>query len=306
MIPSFASAAKYCWFWSILIQMKKYRILASTFVLILTAVIFAYYVKSNPEVLLKLTEINGIYIIFIAILYLGIIGTLSIVNSISVQLCGKEMNSNESFKLTATSSIANFFGPLQSGVGIRALYLKKRFNIPIKQYALVSLYYYGIYAFLSGAFLLFGSSKYRLPLLGLMLIGTSGVLYYLKYRSKKAKIKQNLSLLPIIKLFGAVLLQLTLITSIYFFELIALGKTVSLAQVISYSGAANFSLFVSITPGAIGIREAFLVFSEQLHKIDSTTVVAANILDRGIYVLFLGILFVWLASSHARISLKND
>lgn len=284
--------------------MKKYRLLLSALVLAITIAVFARYIQTHPEVIRKLGEVSAVYIVVIALLYLGIIATLSLVNSISVRLCGKEIGRRESFNLTATSSIANFFGPLQSGVGIRALYLKKKLQIPIKQYAVVSLYYYGLYAFFSGIFLLFGNETYRIPLLALTVLGSGSVIYYLVYRTKKSTLQKNISPELLIKLSGAVLLQLALITTIYFLELLALGKSVSLAQVISYSGAANFSLFVAITPGAIGIREAFLVFSERLHHIDSATVVAANVLDRGIYIIFLGILFCWLTATHARVQMK--
>ena len=69
--------------------------------------------------------------------------------------------------------------------------------------------------------------------------------------------------------------------------------------------AANFSLFVAITPGAIGIREAFLVFSESLHHIPHDIVISANILDRGIYVVFLGLLFLWLITTHTQVKIKQ-
>jgi uncharacterized membrane protein YbhN (UPF0104 family) len=60
------------------------------------------------------------------------------------------------------------------------------------------------------------------------------------------------------------------------------------------------ALFVSLTPGAIGIREAFLTFSQQLHHIDTSTIVAANIIDRAVYLVFLGVLFIFVFSLHAR------
>lgn len=286
--------------------MKKYRVFFSILILALTVGAFIHYISTHPEILEQLQQINPFYALIIAFLYLAIIATLSIVNTISVRLCGKKIGRGESFNLTGSSSIANFFGPLQSGVGIRAIYFKTKLGIPIKEYGVASLYYYGLYAFFSGLLLLLGSATLRLPLLGATLLGASFTIYYIKKRSKKTKLDLNHAKPDLlIKLTGAVLLQLTLITAIYFLELKALGHTASLAQVISYSGAANFSLFVAITPGAIGIREAFLIFSEKLHGIGSEVVVAANVLDRGIYVVFLGLLFLWLITTHTRVRLKG-
>ena len=109
------------------------------------------------------------------------------------------------------------------------------------------------------------------------------------------------------KLALATLLHLSCTVAIYFIELSSLGIHVSISQAMSYSGAANFALFVSLTPGAIGFREAFLVFSERLHHIANSTIVTANIMDRGIYVLFLGLLFIWLGVTHTKnqINLKK-
>jgi uncharacterized membrane protein YbhN (UPF0104 family) len=285
--------------------MKKLRLLASIAVLLITIAVFVRYIQTNPEVITQLKNTRFIYLIIVMALYLGVIISLTIVNTISVQLCGKKITKRESFNLTSTSSIANFFGPLQSGVGIRALYFKAKLAIPIKQYGLISLYYYGLYAFFSGIFLLFGSAEFRLPLLLALIIGAcSTALYIHKKRSSPEGQKSNISAKLLIKLASTVLLQLAFITTIYYVELLALGKHVSFGQIVSYSGAANFSLFVAITPGAIGIREAFLVFSQNLHHISRDTVISANILDRGIYVVFLSVLFLWLIATHTQVKLK--
>ena len=60
----------------------------------------------------------------------------------------------------------------------------------------------------------------------------------------------------------------------------------------TYSGAANFALFVSLTPGAIGFRETFLIFTEHLDRINTATVLSANVIDRSVYIVFLAILFL--------------
>lgn len=69
-------------------------------------------------------------------------------------------------------------------------------------------------------------------------------------------------------------------------------------EVLTYTGAANFALFVAITPGAIGFREAFLLFSQDLHGIARDSIVAANVLDRAAYIIFLGVIFILTLSMH--------
>lgn len=283
--------------------MRKLRLFGALLVLLTTIIVIVHYIHTNPEILRQLRQTRLIYVFVILALYSVVLLSLTIVNTISVRLSSKKIAFKNSFGLTGTSSIANFFGPLQSGVGIRAVYFKTKLGIPIKRYALVSLYYYGLYAFLSGVFLLFGSARWRLPLLGLLIVGTVLTLIYIKRRSARV---DGLALEPelLAKLAATVLLQLTSITLIYAAELLALGQRASVGQIISYSGAANFSLFLAITPGAIGVREAFLVFSENLHHIGRDVIVSANILDRGIYVVFLLLVLAWLVLTHSRLKLR--
>ena len=87
--------------------------------------------------------------------------------------------------------------------------------------------------------------------------------------------------------------------AIYYVELHSLQSSITLGQAFAYSGAANFALFVALTPGAIGIREAFLFSTEKIHGVPQDVIVAANVLDRAVYLVFLGLLFLIVLSLHA-------
>ena len=77
----------------------------------------------------------------------------------------------------------------------------------------------------------------------------------------------------------------------YYFELFHVDPSVGMAQTLVYAAAANLALFVSLTPGAIGFRESFLLLTEQLHRIPDNVVIAASIIDRAFYVVFLLVMF---------------
>jgi uncharacterized membrane protein YbhN (UPF0104 family) len=86
----------------------------------------------------------------------------------------------------------------------------------------------------------------------------------------------------------------------YYLALLASGAHVSLGQAVSYTGAANFALFVSVTPDGIGIREAFLLFAQRIHHVSTDAIVTANIIDRATFVVFLGVLFLVALGLHAK------
>ncbi len=277
------------------------RAIGTIAILILTVGAFIYYIRTHAAVITQIKRLDLTSIGLILLLYLGYTTALSAATIISVRICGKNLGKKEGFNLSASSSIANFFGPLQSGPGVRAVYLKKKHGISIKSYGLATLYYYGFYAFFSGLFLLSGDNRFRIPLGLLLILGVIVTVFYIHRQSQKNTTSStHVKIANLAKLGAATFIQLAFTAAIYFVELTALGSHVSVSQALSYCGAANFALFVSITPGAIGFREAFLVFSQHLHHISNTTIVTANLVDRGVYVIFLGLIFIWLASSHAR------
>jgi uncharacterized membrane protein YbhN (UPF0104 family) len=94
-------------------------------------------------------------------------------------------------------------------------------------------------------------------------------------------------------LIGAGALGLTLSSGLaYFVELTQIAGHINIGQVLVYTATANLSLFVSLTPGAIGFRETFLILSQQLHAIPTNTIFAASVVDRAFYVAFLLVMFV--------------
>ncbi len=196
--------------------------------------------------------------------------------------------------------------PGQGGPAIRGLYLKKRHGLKIRSYVLVSLLYYAMYAVVSAFLLLAGSRPWWWTVLGVLAAGGGSWLVIHIYMRRSKLHEDALDLRPrlLLALLGVTALQTVLQIALYGVELQAVNPHIGFVQIMTYTGAANFSLFVALTPGAIGIRESFLLFSERLHHIGSTTIVAANVIDRGVYLIFLGALFVLTLVLHAKKSLQ--
>lgn len=169
-----------------------------------------------------------------------------------------------------------------------------------------TLLYYGFYAVISACFMFVGTRAWWQTVLLMAAVGGASFLLIRWYARKKANIKDEsgLNLFNVGLLFGATLLQLVVQVAIYAIELHNTGANPSFGQVLAYTGVANFALFVALTPGAIGIREGFLLFSESLHHISSAVIVAANLIDRAVYLVFLGLLFVLVLATHAKEKLR--
>jgi uncharacterized membrane protein YbhN (UPF0104 family) len=126
------------------------------------------------------------------------------------------------------------------------------------------------------------------------------VIYLYMRRSKAKPYKLILTANNLLILFGVTLIQAFVQVAIYMVELHSVNSHITLQQAVTYTGAANFSLFVALTPGAIGIRESFLIFSRHLSRISVNNIVAASLIDRAVFLVFLAFIFVLTIGFHAK------
>jgi uncharacterized membrane protein YbhN (UPF0104 family) len=287
---------------TIVVMNRRYiRALLSLLVLIGTIVAFSYYFGHHPEISRQLKKTSPFRLLSLLALYSLFSGSIALILHASLKLCNTSMSRGESALLTMYSSVINFFGPLQSGPAFRAAYLKKKHGVSLKNYAAATVLYYAAYGLISVAFLFSGVLGWTL--VGLFIVAV--VCIYILLKSSYGARFKKLRLRSIGYLLIATFLQIVIVTVIFFIELRGIDHTVTIGQAIIYSGAANLALFVSITPGAIGFRESFLYLSQRLHHLDNSTIVAANILDRSLYVTLLLIFAVYIFASHARTSLRS-
>ena len=278
------------------------RAICTITILLITLAGFFYYFSSHAAVRDQLRQTSAATLATLFVLYLGVIVALSLVTMTTLRLCRVTLRPAETGLLTMYTTVINFFGPLQSGPAFRGLYLKRKHGLNIKRYAAATLVFYMLYAFISGIFLLSSIAGWWLAVIGVVLAFVGFAV-----RDWKAlKRFEALDLTAVYALGLATLLQVVVVAIIYFVELHSIDHSVRLSQAIVYAGAANFSLFVSITPGAIGFRESFLLFSQRLHHISSDTIIAANILDRAMYIVLLAVVGIIILVTHSKQRLQND
>lgn len=274
-----------------------WRPIAAITILVATIAAFITYFVKHPEVRQQLAQTSPRVLILILALYLLGIVALAFVTIATVRLYKLKLKPSESLLLTMYTAIVNFFGPLQSGPAFRAVYLKKKYDFSLKHYTVATLVYYCFYGGFSVLLLL--STTLNWWLLPLAVIGLLTLLAASRSKWVKPRL-QGVNLKGWYYLALATFAQIVIVTLIYYVELRAVAPGTHFSQAMVYTGAANLALFVSLTPGAIGFRESFLLFSQHLHHISDSTIVAANILDRAMYLIVLAILAVIIFGTHAR------
>jgi uncharacterized membrane protein YbhN (UPF0104 family) len=276
--------------------LRIWRPIATVVILIVTLAGFLYYFASHPVVRQQLHHTSMLTLVVLFWLYLLVIVALSLVTLTTLRLCNIKLAPAETGLLTMYATVINFFGPLQSGPAFRGVYLKRKHGLDLKKYTLATLVFYALYGLFSGIFLLSGILGWWLLIGGAVAIVT--LMYIRRSKLPLAKRFQALNLDAIYALAAATLFQLAIVAVIYFIELRSIQHGVTFGQAIIYAGAANFSLFVSLTPGAIGFRESFLLFSQRLHHISSSTIIAANIIDRSMYIVLLAVIGLVIIVTH--------
>ncbi len=284
------------------VRMKKYlRQVIGPVILLATIVVFGYYISRHPQTLEQLHRLPLSVVVLLLVLCSLSFVVYVLITRVSLRMYHKTMSLQENFLFNAYSSLINFFGPGQSGPIFRAAYLKRRHNLAVKQFTFTLVLYLAFLAIISAMCMFIGSRPAWQTLLLMLAVGGVSIFVVRLYkRRSNIEMGSGLNPLTIGLLFGAVALQVALLAVLYGAELHQVGAHASWGEVLSYTGVSNFSIFVALTPGAIGIREAFLVFSQNLHHIDTSQIVAANIIDRGVYLLFLGLVFLLVLGTHAK------
>lgn len=284
--------------------MKKHlKTILALGIVALTAGLFIYYLANHPETVSQITKMPLLTLLGIVALYGIWFIAYALVTRASLAIYQKRMGIQENFLFNAYSNLINFFGPGQSGPLFRGAYLKKRHGLGVKSFLFTMLIYYAFYGVISVTMMFVGTRPWWQT--AILIAGASAgsfvvVRWFKRKNSAKMGNKPLLTPLHLGLIFAATAIQLVTQAVIFGIELHNVGANASIGQVLAYTGVSNFALFVALTPGAIGIRESFLLFSQALHHIPSSTIIAANVVDRGVYLVFLGILFILVLSLHAK------
>lgn len=280
---------------------KKLRTFISLVLLALAISIGVNYLLGHRHLLSQLSHTPWQVSAEVFGLYICLFGALLVILSATLKICRLTLSVRENVILNAHTLLINFFMPGQGGPAYRGIYLNRKYRLRVKNYVVVTLLYYVIYGIISVLLLLAGSRPWWQTIPTVMVAAAGGIVAFKLY-SKRFKVGPDaLHFTPqtIIYLCLATGLQALIQGIIYGVELHSVAHHITLSQVITYTGTANLALFVALTPGAIGIRESFLIFTQRLHHISSGTIILANVIDRSVYLAFLLVMAAVVLGLHA-------
>ncbi len=95
------------------------------------------------------------------------------------------------------------------------------------------------------------------------------------------------------------LIALSLVSTFIFFgeywvQFHALAIDIDLKKLILFGTVSALGMFVSITPNGLGIRESIHILFRDVFGVSTDQILQASVLERGVLVLVLGLLFLLL------------
>jgi len=225
-----------------------------------------------------------------------------------------ELSIKEWFGLSVITTAGNLLIPLQGGMVTRALYLKSKHDFSYTNFlsalsgiyiivfwvnsfvALIAMlligHYYSVFSwlvfvtfliiFLGLSFIIVISPKikktFKLEILNKAVRVVNG---WLVIKNSK----RTILAVTIISLINVFLMSVS-----SFLEFRVIGVEISFLKALFISIVSTLSLFVSLTPGSLGIKEAFVAFTSGVVGISSANAVAVSILDRLVSLIPLVIL----------------
>jgi uncharacterized membrane protein YbhN (UPF0104 family) len=221
-----------------------------------------------------------------------------LIKQFKVKLLTKEW-----FSLSMVTTAGNYLTPFRGGAIARATYLKKnhQFSYTLFLGTLMGTYVitFWINSFLGIVSLLYLNFFQQIfnnimfiVFVGIFLVLTLIIIFSPKFRKSNIPFLNKIIAVingwnlvkshtrTIISLSAITLLNAVLMSGITFFEYRVIGENISVIGSVFVAISSTLSLFISITPGSLGIKEAMIVFSSQIINIAPHKAVTVGILDR--------------------------
>lgn len=290
----------------------------------LFGVYLIYYIAKNQQNFAQLKHLSLGLLVLIAVGHLLGIFFNGLFVKFILRPYKKDISSGESFFVSLISTMGNYFLPVGTGTGIKAVYLKKKFQLAYSDflstlsgnYIIVFLLTSGL-GFLSVIMLRSYAPRYQF---GVLVIGLGGMFIAMLVLAlygfprslirlfNRTKTLKKLSSLVSRVLDGwnsitqdrKLLLQLTLLimgnfiitASITYIAMLALGFSCSIWVLILYTSLASLSLLLNVTPGSIGIRESMFILISTTLALSVPQILSISIVTNG--VLFFVLTLSWL------------
>ena len=287
---------------------KRARLAVSIVSLVAVAALGTWYLAQHLDDFKKILEIDFFSFAMLSGLVIFALWLSGLTIIAIVPIFGARLSMWEGFGLSAVNTMANFYFT-KAGLAAKGLYLKKMHDFPYTSYVsivagtgVIMVLTNGLVGLVSYAFFLQHSSFRYEILLAFAIITFGGVAPFLLPRlswNPRNRLFERLRRVvdgwEQIKAHRQVVLVIIVIDVLYvivgafrlWVSYRALGYPVDLLSCIVISPISTLTMLVSLTPGAVGIRQALVGYGSELLGIGMTEGVVASTIDHAVGTLWV-------------------
>ncbi len=226
---------------------------------------------------------------------------------------GVKLKQSEAFALAIVTGFYNLITPFRGGMGVRAVYLKKKHDFAYVNFlatlsaVYVLIFFVGSALGLLSTYILYKQTQVFSPILALVFaaifLGMAGIMIFSpqfkepenKWIRRFIKVINGWNLIKKNKRVIAVTVIITLIQLILgafmlWLQFRVFGVEVGIWSCLFLSAVGNISLLIAVTPGNLGVQEAITVFSAATIGITPAESLSAALLGRAVSLVVLFIL----------------
>jgi len=260
------------------------------------------------EQLADVKIINPYYLLLAILLIAAFMVVNGLITKRLLKCFGLDLEVRESIALSILNTLGNMITPFRGGMVSNAIYLKDRYKLDYSNFvAMLSATYVVVFwlnsliGLIVCIYIKFAIGIFSWPIFAIFLLGTVILTIVMLFSPKINEtripivnkivyvvnkwnlINKDKNLIMTLLLFS--LLNTTLIVFINYFEFLAIGIYVSFEKLVFLSVFSIYSLFLSITPATLGVKEAFAVYSGLIVNISAPNVIVVSLVDRFLIVI---------------------
>lgn len=246
------------------------------FFFLLGLLLIVYLINTHQTdlktMIVHLTWQNGLCLILLQILAIGSTGY-----PLKILLSRYNIQPRHWISISFVSYLVNYLLPYRPGIAFRYFYLQKQYNVPLAEYSTVTLQYF-LLLMVTGFLLLFFCWPFDhtlpiTPLPWLILGFLSSAACFISVLGKKQCQK------VLFVFLGYLFLYITM-AACFYVAYHSIQAPISWAHALILTIVWNIVSIVPITPGNIGVSEAFFVFLSHYFLNDASTGLSAVLLFR--------------------------
>ncbi|USN96598.1 MAG: flippase-like domain-containing protein [Candidatus Nomurabacteria bacterium] len=315
---------------------QNVKLIFSVFIVAVFILYFVLNAKSFEPVL----HVNPIYLLFISICsILGIVSN-GIFTKIVLKSFDRDISTRESIFVSLIAAVGNFFAPAGSGLGFRAVYLKKKHKLPYSDYVtILSGNYVMVFIIVSlmgiVALALLGGgvgreesvAKATLWLVFTLLFLLSTPLLFIRKQNTIKTIKTNNSIMQkiiviagrisngwikitsdrslVVKLLVLIVINTSVSTISLALIMIALQFSFTVPALFLFSALGSLTTFINITPANLGVKEAVYIASSSVLGFTTGQILSIALVDRATQFFVLAVAWLIFGKSNNKIASKD-